>query len=123
MRVEKNARELLAQDLPEPVDLVVADVSFISVTKILGGAAACSRKGADLIILVKPQFELGREDVGRGGVVKEKTLHDKAVASVRTAIQALGLSVLGVAASQLPGAEGNQEYFLHARKPSGVESR
>jgi 23S rRNA (cytidine1920-2'-O)/16S rRNA (cytidine1409-2'-O)-methyltransferase len=123
LRIEKNARELLAQDLPETVDLAVADVSFISVTKILGGAAACSKAGADLLILVKPQFELEREDVGKGGIVREKELHDKAVASVRKAMEAAGLHVLGVAPSRLPGAEGNQEYFLHGRKLAGVESR
>jgi len=122
VRIEKNARELVAQDVPETVDLVVADVSFISVTKILGGASTCAKAGADLLILVKPQFELGREDVGKGGIVREKDLHDKAVASVRKAMEAAGLHVLGVAPSRLPGAEGNQEYFLHARKPAGVES-
>jgi len=123
VRIEKNARELLAQDLPETVDLVAADVSFISVKRILPGAAACAKPGADLLILVKPQFELEREDVGKGGIVREKALHDKAIADVRSAMEALELSVLGVAPSRLPGAEGNQEYFLHARKPSGVESR
>jgi 23S rRNA (cytidine1920-2'-O)/16S rRNA (cytidine1409-2'-O)-methyltransferase len=123
VRIEKNARELLAKDLPESADLVVADVSFISVTKILAGAAACAKVGADLLILVKPQFELGRGDVARGGVVEEKALHDKAVASVRIAMKMLRLDVLGVVSSQLLGAEGNQEYFLHARKPAGVESR
>jgi len=123
VRIEKNARELVAQDLPEPVDLVAADVSFISVKKILPGAAAGAKPGADLLILVKPQFELEREDVGKGGIVREKELHDKAVGGVRSAMEALGLSVLGVAPSRLPGAEGNQEYFLHARKAAGVESR
>ena len=123
VRIEKNARELLARDLPEQADLVVVDVSFISIKKILTGAAACAKAGADLLILVKPQFELEREEVGKGGIVREKALHEKAVASVRTAMEALGLSVLGVAPSHLPGAEGNQEYFLHARKAAGVESR
>ena len=123
VRIEKNARELLAQDLPETVDLVAADVSFISVKRILPGAAACAKPGADLLILVKPQFELEREDVGKGGIVREKALHDRAITGVRSAMEALKLSVLGVAPSRLPGAEGNQEYFLHARKPSGVESR
>lgn len=122
-RIEMNARELVAQDLPEAVDLVVADVSFISVAKILAGAAACAKAGADLLILVKPQFELEREDVGKRGIVREKALHEKAVTSVRKAVEATGLQVLGVAPSRLPGAEGNQEYFLHARKPAGVESR
>jgi len=123
VRIEKNARELLAQDLPETVDLVAADVSFISVKRILPGAAACAKPGADFLILVKPQFELEREDVGKGGIVREKALHDKAIAGVRSAMEALKLSVLGVAPSRLPGAEGNQEYFLHGRKASAVESR
>jgi 23S rRNA (cytidine1920-2'-O)/16S rRNA (cytidine1409-2'-O)-methyltransferase len=123
VRIEKNARELLAQDLPEQVDLVVADVSFISVSRTLAGAAACAKAGADFLILVKPQFELKREDVGKGGIVRERALHEKAVATVRSAMEALGLSVLGVAPSRLPGAEGNQEYFLRARKAAGVESR
>ena len=123
IRLAKNARELVAGDLPELVDLVVADVSFISVAKILAGAAGCAKSGAELLILVKPQFELGREDVGKGGIVRETALHEKAVARVRSAMEALGLGVLGVAPSHLPGAEGNQEYFLHARKAAGVESR
>ena len=123
VRIEKNARELLAADLPEQVDLVVADVSFISAAKILAGAAACAKTGADLLILVKPQFELERGEVAKGGVVREKALHEKAIATVRSAMDALGLNVLGAASSHLRGAEGNQEYFLHARKPAGVESR
>jgi 23S rRNA (cytidine1920-2'-O)/16S rRNA (cytidine1409-2'-O)-methyltransferase len=123
LRIEKNARELRAEDLPEPVDLLVADVSFISVTKILPGAVACAKPGAELLILIKPQFELQREDVGKGGIVREEELHEKAIASVRRTAEALGLSIAGVAPSHLPGAEGNQEYFLHARKLAGVESR
>lgn len=123
VRIEKNARELRAEDLPESVDLVAADVSFISVKKILPGAVACAKSGADLLILIKPQFELEREDVGKGGIVREKALHEKAIAHVKEAAEALGLSILGTAASHLPGAEGNQEYFLHAQKPAKVESR
>jgi 23S rRNA (cytidine1920-2'-O)/16S rRNA (cytidine1409-2'-O)-methyltransferase len=123
VRIEKNARELRVEDLPEFVDLAVADVSFISVKKILPGAAACAKPGADLLILIKPQFELERENVGKGGIVREKALHDKAIASVKQAAETLGLAVLGVAPSRLPGAEGNQEYFLHARKSAKVESR
>jgi 23S rRNA (cytidine1920-2'-O)/16S rRNA (cytidine1409-2'-O)-methyltransferase len=122
-RIEKNARELVAQDLPDAVDLVVVDVSFISVTRVLTGASACAKVGADLLVLVKPQFELERQHVGKGGIVREKELHDKAVAAVQKAMEAAGLQVLGLAPSRLPGAEGNQEYFLHARKPAGVESR
>ncbi|MGB2635389.1 MAG: TlyA family RNA methyltransferase [Candidatus Acidiferrum sp.] len=116
IRIKKNARELAAGDLPEHVELVVADVSFISVKKVLPGAYACAKEGADFLILVKPQFELQREDVGKGGIVRDPKLHESAISSVRTAAEALGLAVLGVSPSHLPGAEGNQEYFLHARK-------
>jgi 23S rRNA (cytidine1920-2'-O)/16S rRNA (cytidine1409-2'-O)-methyltransferase len=118
--IERNARELRPQDVPEPVDLVVADVSFISVGKVLGPAARTAKPGADFVILVKPQFELPREDIGPGGVVKNTTLHEKAIAGVRTAAEASGLKCLAVRPSRLLGAEGNQEYFLHARK-KGME--
>lgn len=116
IRIKKNARELTPDDVVEQVDLVVADVSFISVKKVLPGAYACAKQGADFLILIKPQFELQREDVGKGGIVRDPKLHESAISSVRTAAEALGLTVLGVSPSHLPGAEGNQEYFLHARK-------
>jgi 23S rRNA (cytidine1920-2'-O)/16S rRNA (cytidine1409-2'-O)-methyltransferase len=116
IRIKKNARELTPGDLPEQVDMVVADVSFISVKKVLPGACSCAKAGADLLILIKPQFELQREDVGKGGIVRNPELHESAISSVRSAAESLGLAVLGVAPSRLPGAEGNQEYFLHARK-------
>jgi len=122
-RIKKNARELTAADLAEEAELVVADVSFISVKKILPGAYACAANAADFLILIKPQFELQREDVGKGGIVRDPKLHEVAVQSVRDAAITLGLSVLGVLPSRLPGAEGNQEYFLHARKPPKVESQ
>jgi 23S rRNA (cytidine1920-2'-O)/16S rRNA (cytidine1409-2'-O)-methyltransferase len=114
--IERNARELKAQDVPELVDLVVADVSFISVCKILGPAAACANPGAIFLILVKPQFELRREDVGPGGIVEDVRLHENAIASVRKCAEAAGLTCINVCPSRLTGAEGNQEYFLHARK-------
>jgi len=115
-RIKKNARELSAKDIPALADVVVADVSFISVTKVLPAAVACARPGADFFILVKPQFELRREDIGPGGIVADKDLHIRAVESVRRAAEAAGLQTLGLQPSRLPGAEGNQEYFLHLRK-------
>ncbi|GAC1636460.1 MAG: TlyA family rRNA (cytidine-2'-O)-methyltransferase [Candidatus Acidiferrum sp.] len=115
-KIERNARELQPHDVPDPVDLIVADVSFISVTKVLAPAVAVAKIGATFLILVKPQFELRREDVGPGGIVKDATLHQKAIASVQEHAKALGLDVLGTAPSRLTGAEGNQEFFLHARK-------
>jgi len=123
VRIKKNARELSPKDVSEAVDLVVADVSFISVKKVLPGACTCAKNGADLLILIKPQFELEREDVGKGGIVRDRELHEVAIQSVRSAAEALGLRVLGVIPSRLPGAEGNQEYFLHARKVAKVESQ
>ncbi len=114
--VKRNARDLRAEDIRKSVDLVVVDVSFISASKVLAPAAAVAKRGADLLILVKPQFELPRQDVGPGGIVTDTTLHQKAIAAVREAAIAAALEVLGVRASRLPGTEGNQEYFLHARK-------
>lgn len=118
LRVTRNARDLRLDDIPEPVELLAFDVSFISVSKVLPSALAPAKPGADFLILVKPQFELPREDVGPGGIVSSPALHDKAVACVREAASQLGLEVLGARPSRLTGAEGNQEYFLHARKKS-----
>jgi 23S rRNA (cytidine1920-2'-O)/16S rRNA (cytidine1409-2'-O)-methyltransferase len=115
MRVRKNAKELTAADLQESVELVAIDVSFISARRVLPGAVECARDGADLLILVKPQFELGRDEVGEGGIVREPALQEKAVSMVRAEAEELGLSVQAVAASRLTGMEGNQEYFVHAR--------
>jgi 23S rRNA (cytidine1920-2'-O)/16S rRNA (cytidine1409-2'-O)-methyltransferase len=117
--VKKNARELSGVDLPERVDVVVVDVSFISVVKVLRGAMECANDDAEFLILIKPQFELERGDVGPGGIVRETELHEKAIAQVREAAVGLGLLCGEVAASRLPGAEGNQEYFLQARKRVG----
>ena len=123
VRVKKNARELVAGDIAELVDLVVTDVSFISVKKVLPGAVECAKTGAVFLILIKPQFELEREDVGKGGIVRDTELHQKAIESVTQAAQAFGLTCIDVLPSRLTGAAGNQEYFLHARKAAVVESR
>jgi 23S rRNA (cytidine1920-2'-O)/16S rRNA (cytidine1409-2'-O)-methyltransferase len=114
--IKKNARELVAENLPEVVDWVVADVSFIAVKKVLPGAVQCARAQAEFLILIKPQFELDREEVGEGGIVREIDLHEKAIESVRQMATTLGLTCLGVHPSKLMGVEGNQEYFLHAKK-------
>jgi 23S rRNA (cytidine1920-2'-O)/16S rRNA (cytidine1409-2'-O)-methyltransferase len=115
-RIKRNARELVATDLPERVKLVVADVSFISITKILPAVMPVADAGADFLILIKPQFELQREDVGPGGIVSDPALHQRAIASVQNSAAAVGLKGLGVKPSKLEGAQGNQEFFLHARK-------
>jgi 23S rRNA (cytidine1920-2'-O)/16S rRNA (cytidine1409-2'-O)-methyltransferase len=114
--IERNARELRPEHVPQPIDLVVIDVSFISVTKVLESAVACAKSGADFLILVKPQFELPREDVPPGGIVTDTSLHEKAITSITKAAATAGLKILGTKPSRLPGAEGNQEHFVHARK-------
>jgi 23S rRNA (cytidine1920-2'-O)/16S rRNA (cytidine1409-2'-O)-methyltransferase len=114
--LERNARYLRPEDIPEPVDLVTVDLSFISVTKVLGALAPLARPGGVFLILVKPQFELERGQVGRGGIVRDPALHERAVLRVRTAAEALGLEILGVRPSRTPGAEGNREFFLYARR-------
>jgi 23S rRNA (cytidine1920-2'-O)/16S rRNA (cytidine1409-2'-O)-methyltransferase len=113
---KRNARELQPEDIPELVDLIVADVSFISVTRVLKPAVAAAKDGADFLILIKPQFELPKELVGEGGIVTDTALHEKAICTVRDAASAMGLKDIAVLPSRLTGAEGNQEYFLHAIK-------
>lgn len=114
--IKQNARELRCKEIGEPPDIVVIDVSFISAIKVLQPATVCAKRGADLLILVKPQFELPREDIARGGIVTDISLHEKAVNHVTEAAINSGLKILGTRRSRLPGAEGNQEYFVHARK-------
>jgi len=114
--IARNARELRVDDLPESVDIVVIDVSFISVRKVIAPAMATAKPRADFLILTKPQFELRREEIGPGGIVRDQKLHDKAILAVRECVASVGLEYLGVRPSHLLGAEGNQEYFLHARK-------
>jgi 23S rRNA (cytidine1920-2'-O)/16S rRNA (cytidine1409-2'-O)-methyltransferase len=114
--VQRNARELRAKDLPESVAIVVIDVSFISVRKVIAPAMAAAKPGAAFLILIKPQFELEREGIGPGGIVKDQKLHDQAIQSVREHAASIGLDCAGVRPSHLLGAKGNQEYFLHASK-------
>jgi 23S rRNA (cytidine1920-2'-O)/16S rRNA (cytidine1409-2'-O)-methyltransferase len=114
--IECNARYLKAEQIPEPIDFVTADVSFISVTKILEALVRVARAGADFLILVKPQFELERRDVGKGGIVRDAALHERAVERVRAFAAEHGMETLGVFASRVAGAEGNLEFFLHARR-------
>jgi 23S rRNA (cytidine1920-2'-O)/16S rRNA (cytidine1409-2'-O)-methyltransferase len=116
--VKRNARELRVEDVPELIDLIAIDLSFISVRKVIAPATRVAKSGAIFLILVKPQFELRREEIGRSGIVKDEKLHEKAILAVREHVESLGLEYLGVRPSRLAGAEGNQEYFLHARKKS-----
>jgi 23S rRNA (cytidine1920-2'-O)/16S rRNA (cytidine1409-2'-O)-methyltransferase len=110
-----NVRDLDPQVVGEPVDLVVADLSFISLRLVLAPLAACATPEADLVLMVKPQFEVGRDRVGKGGVVRDPAMRAEAVRSVASAAGEVGLGVAGVAASPLPGPSGNVEYFLWLR--------
>ena len=121
IKIEKNARYLKPEDLPsmeisQLPTLVTMDVSFISVSKVLPAVAPVAAPHADFLILIKPQFELERGEIGKGGIVKDDTLHQKAIERVQSAAHAANLELLGVKPSHIPGTEGNQEFFLHARK-------
>jgi 23S rRNA (cytidine1920-2'-O)/16S rRNA (cytidine1409-2'-O)-methyltransferase len=115
-QIKANARNLRPEQILEPADLVTMDVSFISVSKVLPAVVAAAGPNAEYLILVKPQFELDRGDVGRGGIVRDALLHQRAIERVRRAALTAGLHVAGVRPSHLTGAEGNQEFFLHARR-------
>jgi len=116
--VRKNARELETGDIPELADLAVVDVSFISVEKVIEPAVRLTKPSSLFLILIKPQFELRRKQVGAGGIVKSKRLREKAVLSVSKHMKSLGFKFLKVRPSKVSGVEGNQEYFLCARKKS-----
>src|SRR3954470_19191365 len=107
-----NARELEASALPFAPDLVVLDVSFIALTKVLGPVLACAAERFDALAMVKPQFEAGRGAVGKGGVVREAAVRRAALVSVASFARGLGCSVLGFAPSGLPGPKGNLETFV-----------
>lgn len=115
VRIERNARNLRIADLGETVELISMDVAFISVAKVLPAVAAVARPTAEFLILVKPQFELERADIGKGGIVRDPRLHKRAIERGKAAAAQAGLRVEGVRLSRLPGAEGNLEFFLHAR--------
>jgi 23S rRNA (cytidine1920-2'-O)/16S rRNA (cytidine1409-2'-O)-methyltransferase len=107
-----NARGLRPSDLPYAPDLVVIDVSFISLAKILPAVLACTADRFDCLALIKPQFEVGREHVGKGGVVRSADDRRRALVEVGSAARELGATVLGYASSGLPGPKGNRETFV-----------
>ena len=111
-----NVRNLTAAQVGEEIDLVVADLSFISLKLVLPALISVAKEGADFLIMVKPQFEVGKEKLGAGGVVRDVHLRKEAVVAVADAAFALTLGTLGVVASPLPGPSGNVEYFLWLRK-------
>jgi 23S rRNA (cytidine1920-2'-O)/16S rRNA (cytidine1409-2'-O)-methyltransferase len=107
-----NVRNLRPEQVAPPPGLVTADLSFISLAQVLPALAQAAAEDADYVLLVKPQFEVGKGQVGAGGVVRDPDLRASAVQTVARAAQVLGLGVRGVTASPLPGPSGNVEYFL-----------
>jgi 23S rRNA (cytidine1920-2'-O)/16S rRNA (cytidine1409-2'-O)-methyltransferase len=113
-----NARFLSTQHIPELVDLCVIDVSFISLTLILPNAFELITPNGMILALIKPQFELQREDVGRGGIVRDPALHNKAQQRIVNFAESAGHGVVGLVPSTITGADGNQEFFICLRKQS-----
>ena len=111
-----NVRSLTKQQVADEIDLVVADLSFISLKLVLPALIDVAKEDADFLVMVKPQFEVGKEKLGAGGVVRDSHLRKEAVAAVAGAAFSLGLGCLGVVASPLPGPSGNVEYFLWLNK-------
>ncbi len=112
-----NAKDITSRHIPQPLDMVVCDLSFISVTKALSPVLGLVRQGGNLVCLVKPQFEAGRQMVGKKGVVKSPAAHHQAIDIVISFIDSLGgWQIAGLASSPITGAEGNQEFLLHARR-------
>jgi 23S rRNA (cytidine1920-2'-O)/16S rRNA (cytidine1409-2'-O)-methyltransferase len=114
-----NVRTLTPEAIDGQVDLVVADLSFISLRLVLPALVACARQDADLLLMVKPQFEVGRERLGAGGVVREPEHRIHAVLDVARSATGLGWGTAGVVASPLPGPAGNVEFFVWLRRDAG----
>jgi 23S rRNA (cytidine1920-2'-O)/16S rRNA (cytidine1409-2'-O)-methyltransferase len=113
---QTNARFVTAEQVPEPIDIVVCDASFISLAKVLEAALKLAREGAKLVALVKPQFEAGREEVGKGGVVRDPTVHERVCTQAKDWVESQGWTVLGIVPSPITGPEGNVEFLLGAEK-------
>ncbi|HEX2625059.1 MAG TPA: TlyA family RNA methyltransferase, partial [Sphingomicrobium sp.] len=113
---QTNARDLSVAIVPEPVDIVVCDASFIGLAKVLDAALDLAGAGARLVALVKPQFEAGREEVGKGGVVRDPAVHQRVCDEAAAWVASKGWRVLGVDQSPITGPEGNVEFLLGAIK-------
>jgi 23S rRNA (cytidine1920-2'-O)/16S rRNA (cytidine1409-2'-O)-methyltransferase len=115
-----NARWLTTEQLPSefrPITLATIDVAFISITQILPAVVKILAPGGDIVALVKPQFEAGRDEVGKGGIVRDETVHQRVIAEVTDAALALGFTRAGLVDSPITGMEGNREFLLHLQWP------
>lgn len=119
-----NLRHVSPSELGGPFHLVVADLSFISLCKVGPALAGLSANDSDLVLLVKPQFELGKEEVGKGGIVREAEGHSRAIRDVVECLTTIGMGTVAVTASPIRGAKGNREFFVHVRHgPAEVTDR
>ena len=117
-----NIRYVTREQVPEPIQFASADVSFISLTKVLGPVKALLADGAEMVCLIKPQFEAGREKVGKKGVVREKSTHLEVIRMVMDYAWSLGFDLLHLDYSPIKGPEGNIEYLLHIKKRPETEA-
>ncbi len=113
---QTNARHLTREQIPEPPDIVVCDASFISLAKVLETPLNLAARDAKLIALIKPQFEAGREEVGKGGVVRDPAVHARVCQEVRQWLEGIGWNVSGVTQSPITGPEGNVEFLIGAER-------
>ena len=113
---QTNARTLTQDIVPDPIDVVVCDASFIGLAKVLPVALDLAKTGAMLVALVKPQFEAGRDEVGKGGVVRDPHVHERVCAEAKAWVESQGWTVLGVTESPISGPEGNREFLLGATR-------
>jgi len=109
-----NIREMAASLVPEPVDIAVIDVSFISLEKVIPSVLQFLKPGARILALIKPQFEVGKGQVGKGGIVRDEAVRRAAVEKVRAAFASAGLDVQGIMSSPITGQDGNVEFLIHA---------
>jgi 23S rRNA (cytidine1920-2'-O)/16S rRNA (cytidine1409-2'-O)-methyltransferase len=116
VRERLNARYLTAEDVPEPPDIVVCDASFIGLETVLPAALALAKPNAMLVALIKPQFEVGKERVGKRGVVRDPALHREVCERISQWLDGIGWQVEGIAESPIRGPEGNVEFLIHARR-------
>jgi 23S rRNA (cytidine1920-2'-O)/16S rRNA (cytidine1409-2'-O)-methyltransferase len=116
LREGVNARDLTREDVPEDISLIVCDVSFIPLSIAMAPAMELAAEGAHLVALIKPQFEVGREAIGKGGLVKDEALHQQVCTSVSGFITKLGWRVLGIIPSPMAGGDGNAEFLIAALK-------
>ena len=113
-----NIRYISSEQVPEPIDIAVMDLSFISIKLVLSAVCKLLKEGADIMCLIKPQFEAGREEVGKKGVVRDKTVHLSVIESVLQFAASAGLTVMGLDYSPIKGPEGNREYLCYMKKGS-----